>query len=136
MAEGLGALGISLTLLIAATVIPELRPYRPVAAGLAAALFVVAAVLPPLKYLRWRYEIRERDLFLSRGAIFHNLTVIPFDRIQYVETRQGPLDRLVGLAQLLVYTAAGKAGQIPGLSIPEAESLRDQLAKIAGTDSV
>jgi uncharacterized protein len=97
---------------------------------------VLVAVIPYLRYRRWRYEIRERDLFLSRGSLFFVLTLIPFDRIQYVETHQGPLDLAFGLMQLVVYTAAGRAARIPGLSPEEAGSLREELSKVAGTQSV
>lgn len=96
----------------------------------------LAALIPYLRYRRWRYEIRERDLFLSRGSLFFVLTLIPFDRIQYVETHQGPLDLAFGLMQLVVYTAAGRAARIPGLAPEEAGSLREELSKVAGTQSV
>jgi hypothetical protein len=95
-----------------------------------------AIALPYLRYRRWRYEIRERDLFLSRGSLFFVLTLIPFDRIQYVETHQGPLDLAFGLMQLVVYTAAGRAARIPGLDPTDAGSLREELSKVAGTQSV
>ena len=104
-------------------------------AGVLAAI-VLAATIPYLRYRRWRYEIRERDLFLSRGSLFFVLTLIPFDRIQYVETHQGPLDLAFGLMQLVVYTAAGRAARIPGLAPEEAGSLREELSKVAGTESV
>ncbi|MBA3737634.1 MAG: PH domain-containing protein [Actinobacteria bacterium] len=97
---------------------------------------VLAAAIPYLRYRRWRYEIRERDLFLSRGSLFFVLTLIPFDRIQYVETHRGPLDLAFGLMQLVVYTAAGRAARIPGLAPDEAGSLREELSKVAGTQSV
>jgi uncharacterized protein len=96
----------------------------------AAAFFIAvlgAAMVPYLRYRRWRYEIRERDLFLSHGSWFYVLTLIPFDRIQYVAFK---------LMQLVVYTAAGKAARIPGLDPDEAEALREELAKVAGTESV
>jgi membrane protein YdbS with pleckstrin-like domain len=96
----------------------------------------LAAGVPHLRYRRWRYEIRERDVFISHGALFQVLTLIPFDRIQFVETHQGPLDRLFGLTQVVIYTAAGRAGRIPGLDSSEAEALREELSKIAGVPSV
>jgi uncharacterized protein len=103
--------------------------------GLALAV-VAAGVLPFLRFRRWRYEIREHDLFLARGSLFFVLTLVPFDRIQYVETHQGPLDLAFRLMQLVVYTAAGRAARIPGLAPAEAESLREELSKVAGTQSV
>jgi hypothetical protein len=94
------------------------------------------ALVPALRYRRWRYEIRSNDLYFSKGAVFLERTLVPFDRIQYVETRQGPLDRFFGLHQLLVYTGAGKAGSIPGLESDEAQSLRDELSKVSGAVSL
>ncbi|MGH2779741.1 MAG: PH domain-containing protein [Actinomycetota bacterium] len=94
------------------------------------------ALVPALRYRRWRYEIRSDDLYFSKGAIFLVRTLVPFDRIQYVETRQGPLDRFFGLHQLLVYTGAGKAGSIPGLESGEAQSLRDELSRVSGAVSL
>lgn len=99
-------------------------------------LVAVAVVGPHLSYRRWRYEVRERDLFLSKGFLFFRTTLIPFDRIQYVENHQGPVDRIFGLTQLAAYTAGGRAGRIPGLDIPEAERVREELSRVAGTISV
>jgi membrane protein YdbS with pleckstrin-like domain len=100
------------------------------------AAVLLALVVPPARYRRWRYGIREADLYLSKGALFRSRTRIPFDRIQFVESRQGPIDRLFGLWQLMVYTAAGKSARIPGLREAEATSLREELSKVAGTLTV
>lgn len=108
----------------------------PAAAAVSVLLVVAAVVVPHLMYRRWRYEIRERDVHIARGFLFSRHTLIPFDRIQYVENRQGPLDRLLGLTQIVVYTAAGPSGRIPGLALAEAEAMREELAKVAGTTSV
>lgn len=131
------AAGIAIAASIAGALIvseAELPPALSVAA--AAFLLGTAWLIPWFRYRRWRYEIRERDLFLSHGALFFVLTLVPFDRIQYVETHQGPLDLAFGLMQLAVYTAAGKAARIPGLSPQEAEALREELSRVAGTQSV
>ncbi len=97
---------------------------------------VAAVVIPLLRYRRWRYRLRERDLSLSRGALWQVRTLIPFDRIQFVESRRGPLDRIFGLNVLVVYTAAGRAAHIPGLNTSQAEAVREELSKVAGTLSV
>ena len=106
------------------------------AAALAATAAVLAAVLTPIRFRRWRYEIRQRDVLISRGALFRVLTLIPLDRIQFAETRQGPVDRLFRLNQLILYTAAGRAGRIPGLDPSEAEALREELSKVVGRPTV
>ncbi|MPZ89895.1 MAG: PH domain-containing protein [Nitriliruptorales bacterium] len=92
---------------------------------------MLAAILPVLRYRRWRYAIRERDLWIRRGVFWVTVSVIPFSRLQFVDTQQGPLDRLFGLSQLVVHTAAlGTSGQLPGLETGQAEQLRDRLAQV------
>jgi uncharacterized protein len=124
------ALGVS----IAVVMLADLSPAVPALVCLTVA--VLAAVVPPLRYRRWSYQVRARDTMISRGALFFVQQLIPFDRIQFVESRQGPLDRIFGLTQVVMYTAAGRAGRVPGLSSPDAEALREELARVAGTTSV
>jgi hypothetical protein len=104
--------------------------------ALALAILVPAFIVPKLAYRRWGYAIREHDLYTSKGAIWHVETLVPFDRIQFVESRQGPLDRAFTLTQVFVYTAAGKATSIPGLDQVTAESIREDLSQVAGAASV
>ena len=130
---GLGAV-LLFGVLLLISLLTGLPPWIP---GVVALVVVgVAVSLPPLRYRRWRYEIRVRDLYFSKGALLLVRTVVPFDRIQYVETRQGPVDRAFKLHQLVVYTGAGRAGSIPGLEEAEAQRLRDELSKVAGAVSL
>lgn len=103
--------------------------------GVAALLVLVAAVGPVLRYRRWRWALREHDLWIRRGTIAVRTSVIPLTRLQFVDTRQGPVMRLLGLAELVVHTAApGTSGVLSGLDQREAFHLREQLAGLAGTD--
>jgi len=91
----------------------------------------VAVVVPWLRYRRWRFALRDDDLWIHRGVIWRSTSVIPYARLQFVDTTQGPLDRLFGLSQLIVHTAApGTSGQLPGLPSAEAEALRERLARV------
>lgn len=91
---------------------------------------VAAAAVPLLRYRRWRYALRDHDLWIRSGALWVTVSVIPYHRLQFVDTRQGPLDRLFGLASLVVHTAAlGTSGRLPGLDAAEAERLRERLAQ-------
>jgi uncharacterized protein len=91
----------------------------------------LAVALPALRYRRWRFALRDHDLWIRRGVLWLNTSVIPYARLQFVDTTQGPLDRLFGLAQLIVHTAApGTSGRLPGLAAAEAESLRERLARV------
>jgi len=114
---------------------------HPLPAGVPTLLWAVAlgglvAGGPALRYRRWRYALREDDLWIRQGVVWTRVTVIPYRRIQFVDTRQGPLDRAFGLAQLVVHTAApGTSGHLPGLDAAEAERLRERLAGF-GTDAL
>jgi membrane protein YdbS with pleckstrin-like domain len=93
-------------------------------------LFVVlAAVVPDLRWRRWRYEIRPDEVDLQRGIVWVSRTLVPLARNQHVDTRQGPLQRRFGLATVVFYTAAGP-NQIPELSAPVAALARDRIAEL------
>ena len=65
------------------------------------------AVLPNIRYIRWRYEVGEHELDITRGIFWRKRFVIPFIRVQNTDTKQGPIMRAFGLAQVTVSTAAG-----------------------------
>lgn len=92
-------------------------------------------IVPPIAYERWRFALREGDLWIRRGILVRSVSVIPYRRLQFVDTAQGPIARLFGLAELVVHTAApGTSGRVPGLDAREAESLRERLAHLEPTD--
>ena len=91
---------------------------------------VLAAVVPDLRWRRWRYEIRGDEVELQRGIVWVSRTLVPLARIQHVDTQSGPLQRRFGLATVVFYTAAG-ANQIPELSAPVAGQVRDRIAELA-----
>ena len=100
-----------------------------------AALYVVGmvvwlVVLPPIRFMRWRYELSDDYLDIARGIIWRKRFVIPFIRVQNTDTRQGPILRAFGLASVTVATAAGEH-EIPGLDSQTAEQLRDKAAELA-----
>jgi membrane protein YdbS with pleckstrin-like domain len=100
-----------------------------VTAVAAAVMLLLAMILPPLYYRRWRYALRAHDLWIRQGLIFHQVSVIPYRRLQFVDTRQGPLERWLGLTELVVHTAApGTSGRVPGLEELEALRIREALA--------
>ena len=100
-----------------------------------AALYVVGmvvwlVVLPPIRFMRWRYELSDDYLDIARGIVWRKRFVIPFIRVQNTDTRQGPILRAFGLASVTVATAAGEH-EIPGLDSETAEQLRDKAAELA-----
>ena len=100
------------------------------AVAFVAALVVWLAVLPPIRYARWRYELSEDYLDIAKGIVWRKRYIIPFIRVQNTDTRQGPILRAFGLSSVTVATAAGEHA-IPGLALDVAEQLRDRAAELA-----
>src|SRR3954470_22065662 len=89
-------------------------------------------LLPELRWARWRYEVRDEEIDLRHGTVRITRTLVPMLRVQHVDTTQGPLDQALGLATVVVHTAAG-ATTIPALEEAHAGRLRDRIAALAGT---
>ncbi|MUW14624.1 PH domain-containing protein [Halorubrum sp. CBA1125] len=123
-----------------AVYLERLPVWAPIAAG---AVFLTLGVLHAvLRYRRWSYEIREDALYLDRGVITQVRTTVPLVRIQHVDSRRGPIERSVGLASCVVYTAGSRGAdvRIPGLTPGGASDLREELKRLAiradGEDAV
>lgn len=102
-----------------------------VLSAIAAVLLVVfLVVLPPIRYVRWRYELRDDYLDIAKGIIWRKRYIIPFIRVQNTDTRQGPILRAFGLSSVTVATAAGEH-VIPGLANDVADQVRDRAAELA-----
>lgn len=72
------------------------------------------------------YKLREQDICYSAGLFFRKTVCQPILRIQHIELSRGPIERLVGLATLQVFSAGGSAHtfKVPGLLVGEAQSIR------------
>lgn len=93
-------------------------------------LIVFLLVLPPIRFMRWRYELLDDYLDIARGIFWKRRTIIPFIRVQNTDTRQGPIMRAFKLSSVTVSTAAGQH-EIPGLDSAVAEQVRDKAAELA-----
>jgi membrane protein YdbS with pleckstrin-like domain len=102
-----------------------------------AAVFVgfatLGVVLAVLRYRVWRFEVRGDSLYLERGVLTRVRTVVPFVRIQHVDTSRSPVERLIGLASTVVYTAGSRGADVsvPGLGPDDADDLRERLKRLA-----
>ena len=98
--------------------------------GESARIVVFLVVLPPIRYVRWRYELHDDYLDIAKGIIWRKRYIIPFIRVQNTDTRQGPILRAFGLSSVTVATAAGEH-VIPGLANDVADQVRDRAAELA-----
>jgi uncharacterized protein len=98
-------------------------------AALAVAV-VSVAVVPELRWRRWRWEVREHEIDIRRGTVAVTRTLVPMLRVQHVDTKRDLLQQWLGLATVVFHTAAG-ANQIPALTVAEAGHVRDRIAELA-----
>lgn len=117
-------------------------PFVPIAGGAFVLLMLVNAAYQLRRYQIWRFSVDDDALYLKRGVITRRKSVVPFSRIQHVDTNRNPWERLFGLASVVVYTAGSRGSDavIPGLRPERAEelqsSLRRQANRFRGADTV
>ena len=95
----------------------------------AAVLLVLGAIWLCYHYLadqRIGYALREQDISLKRGLFFRKIVCQPILRVQHVQLKRGPLERMAGLATLQVFSAGGAMHtfEVPGLVLERAEQVR------------
>ena len=84
-------------------------------------------------YQVWRFELQDDALYLERGVVTFVETAVPFVRVQHVDTQFGPVERVLGLSSVVVYTAGSRNAdvRIPGLTPDRARDLQDALRELA-----
>ncbi|WP_049900936.1 PH domain-containing protein [Natrinema sp. J7-1] len=106
-----------------------------VAIGVVIALALVLVVAYAVRlYQVWRFELQDDALYLERGVVTFVETAVPFVRVQHVDTQFGPIERVLGLSSVVVYTAGSRNAdvRIPGLTPDRARSLQETLRELAG----
>jgi uncharacterized protein len=86
--------------------------------------------IPIRRWRSWRYEVRDEEIDLLRGALVVRRTLIPMTRVQHVDTQRTPLSDLFGLRSVTFHTAAG-SHSIPALHPSDAAAIRDRIAVLA-----
>jgi hypothetical protein len=105
--------------------------------GVCIGLVALAVLTPPLAYARWRFGFLGDLLLMRYGILFVEERAVPVRRMQHVDLVRGPLERLFGLATLVVFTAGneGSAFRVPGLAAARAQELRDHIVEARGDRS-
>jgi uncharacterized protein len=98
-------------------------------------LFLVGLVDSLLSFRNMGYALREHDVNFRKGWFVKSITSIPFNRVQHCEVKQGPLENMLGLASLKVFTAGGAGSDmtIRGLAKEKAKDLRSYITSVAAS---
>ena len=114
---------------VALLLVPE-RPWWVVTIFVALLLLSVTqtAVMPVIRYRVHRWEVTPIAVHTRSGWIGRNTRIAPISRVQTVDSRQGAIMRLFGLASLTVTTASA-AGPIT-IDCLDAETARTLVAQL------
>jgi membrane protein YdbS with pleckstrin-like domain len=67
------------------------------------------ALLPGRRYRAWGFAEGEDELTVKHGLMIRKVTIVPFGRVQHIDVAQGPIQRMLGLATLVLNTAGTAA---------------------------
>jgi len=89
-------------------------------------LMIANVIYSYFSYFREGYALRQKDIIYKNGLFWRSVATIPFSRIQHCEVKEGPIQRMFGIASLHVYTAGGNSSDIdiPGLNPGRANELK------------
>ncbi|MCB0986516.1 MAG: PH domain-containing protein [Acidimicrobiales bacterium] len=107
--------------------------------GLATVLTVLAAFwVTRRRYQRWTFRVTEDRLELRHGLFIRHESSIPHFRVQHVDLRQGPLERMAGVVAVQISTASPATDAVlPALEPERAEMIRALvLSRVEADDAV
>jgi membrane protein YdbS with pleckstrin-like domain len=86
-----------------------------------------------LRLRNWSFELRDDHLYLDHGVFTRTRSMVPYVRVQHIDTQRGPVYRLLDLSKVVVYTAGSKGADenIPGLSRSDAAQVQEKLRDLA-----
>ncbi|MDO5063853.1 PH domain-containing protein [Actinomyces bowdenii] len=118
----LAAVGVTLGALVS--------PWFHLITGAAVAFMALGLWFIPRQVRAMGYALTEDHLLWRQGVMFRSVSVIPYGRMQFVDTSQGPLAARLGIAEVKLHTAsAGTDATIDGLPVDQAEHLRRVLSQ-------
>lgn len=101
--------------------------------GISAVVVLISGIASVIQWRFYRYALTPERLLVNSGIVFRQERAIPYQRIQTVDLEEAPLDRIFGVAQMKIETAAGGTGesevQLRAVKRDEAEALRESLLR-------
>jgi len=105
------------------------------AAGWLVLTAVALVVVPRVRWAIHRWEATDTAIYSRSGLFWEEWRAAPLSRVQTVDRSRGPLQRLFGLATVVVTTASSRgAVRISALDADVAEEMVDRLTLLAEDD--
>jgi putative membrane protein len=92
-------------------------------------LFFPALATAVIRYLSFRYALRDEEMMIREGVIVRNERHIPYHRIQNIDLVQNPVHRWLQVAEVRLETAGGEKPEavIRVLSLADVERMRSRV---------
>lgn len=83
-----------------------------------------------IKFITFRYSVRDGSLHITQGVIQREHRTIPLSRIQNINLKQDLIHRMLGVADVRIETASGgeAEGELSVVTLAEAEAIRAALS--------
>lgn len=114
--------------------------------GLGVFLLFISICAGWLDYYRYRIELADDSISITRGVIRTKEAVIPYKRIQNIMLERGIFDQIIGTSHLRFSISHAEGEQqsemsripiiLPALQYALAEHLQNELMKRANTDNI
>ena len=69
--------------------------------------FYISIISPFIEYLLFKYYISDNEIQIKYGAIFRKSVYLPIQNIKYIIIKKDPLDYLLRINKVKLYTTAG-----------------------------
>ena len=81
----------------------------------------IAPIWAYLYHQAYNFDIQEKRIVIHRGIVARRKVMIPYNRIQNVDTIAGFIQRLLGIYSIQIETAgtSNAEGRIQGIEIPD-----------------
>ncbi len=101
-------------------------------------ILTLAVLVRPFRiWSRIGFRLGHDQIQIQRGNIWRVDTIMPFSRVQHIDIAEGPMERLFGLASLVMHSAGthNSTVTLPGLTRDDAQGLRDHIRAEIREDS-
>jgi len=89
---------------------------------------IVAWLLVEFNCRSWGYAEQADEFLMTHGVLVRRFLMVPYGRMQLVDVNSNVLQQWFGIATVRLYTAAATTdARLPGITVAEAERLRDRL---------
>ncbi|MDU5107544.1 PH domain-containing protein [Clostridium sp.] len=92
-------------------------------------LLINSIVYPIIEYKQWRYTITKDKIEFTEGIFFIRKVIIPIIRIQHIQLNQGPINKILKLYNISIFTAGGQH-KIPNIEVKKAEEISEYLKEL------